>query len=80
MWRKNVRKYRLVLMLLAMSCLSCCAQVNCEQSALPVFPKGGIKVAEELQNLSAEEYPYLWEWLARLNKLRLELEINREVK
>lgn len=78
MWRKSVRKYRLLLMLLVMSCLSCCAQVNCEQSALPVFPKGGTKVADELQNLSAEDYPHLWEWLARLNKLRLELEANKK--
>lgn len=67
-------------MLLVTSCLNCCAKVNCEQYELPVFPKGGAPVADELQNLSAEEYPHLWEWLARLNKLRLELEINKEVK
>jgi hypothetical protein len=41
---------------------------------LPQFPYAGPMVADELQNLSAEQYPYLWEWVGRLNKLRLELE------
>jgi hypothetical protein len=41
---------------------------------MPEFPVGGAKVADELQHLSAEEYPNLWEWLARLHKLKLELE------
>lgn len=61
-------------MLIVMSCLSCCATVNCEPPPMPEFPVGGIKVADELQHLSAEEYPNLWEWLARLHKLKLELE------
>ena len=61
-------------MLIVMSCLSCCAAVNCEPLPMPEFPVGGAKVADELQHLSAEEYPSLWEWLARLHKLKLELE------
>lgn len=40
-----------------------------------MFPKAGKKVAAELENLSAAEYPNLWEWIARLNKMRKELEI-----
>ncbi len=80
MCRKNERKYKLSLMLLVTSCLCCCAKVSCEQPLKPVFPHGGAPVADELQNLSAEEYPHLWEWLARLNKLRLELENNEEDK
>jgi len=41
---------------------------------LPQFPLAGAQVAAELEHLSAEEYPRLWEWLARLNKLKQELE------
>lgn len=62
-------------MLLALSFLSSCAAANCELAELPVFPKAGAKVADELENLSFEEYPNLWEWIARLNKMRKELEI-----
>jgi hypothetical protein len=41
---------------------------------LPQFPHAGAKVAAEAENLSAEEFPNMWEWFARLNKLRQELE------
>lgn len=61
-------------MLIAMSCLSSCAPVVCENTVMPLFPVGGAGVAAEMQNLSAEEYPALWEWIGRLNKLRQELE------
>jgi len=61
-------------MLIVMSCLSSCARAVCEPMILPQFPYAGPMVADELQNLSAEQYPYLWEWVGRLNKLRLELE------
>lgn len=61
-------------MLIVMSCLSSCAPVVCEPLALPQFPYAGSNVANELQNLSAEDFPALWEWLGRLNKLRQELE------
>ena len=61
-------------MLIAISCLNSCAPVICEQTMLPEFPQAGLQVAEELYNLSAEEFPHLWEWIGRLNKLRLELE------
>jgi len=61
-------------MLLALSLLNSCARVNYETSDLPQFPHAGKKVAAEAENLSAEEYPNLWEWFARLNKLRQELE------
>ena len=74
MWRKNGRKFRLGPMLLALSCLNSCARVNCEPVNLPQFPHAGAKVAAEAENLSAEEFPNMWEWFARLNKLRQELE------
>ncbi|MBQ7632881.1 MAG: hypothetical protein IJS88_02045 [Alphaproteobacteria bacterium] len=48
--------------------------MNCESINLPQFPHAGEKVAAEAESLSAEEYPNLWEWFARLNKLRQELE------
>ena len=62
-------------MLVVMSCLSSCAPANCDLATImPVFPKAGIKVADELETLSMQDYPHLWEWLGRVNKLRLELE------
>jgi hypothetical protein len=39
----------------------------------PEFPPAGSRVAQELDNLTADEYPYLWEWIGRLDKLRQEL-------
>jgi len=74
MWQRKELRYKLSLMLIVMSCLSSCAPAVCEQVILPQFPHAGPKVADELQNLSAERYPNLWEWIGRLNKLRLELE------
>jgi hypothetical protein len=62
-------------MLLVMSFLNSCAAENCEFAPLPLFPKAGSKVASELETLSATDYPNLWEWIARLNKMRKELEI-----
>lgn len=61
-------------MLIVMSCLNSCVQTTCEETVLPQFPYAGPMVADELENLSAGQYPYLWEWIGRLNKLRLELE------
>lgn len=62
-------------MLLALSCLSSCAADFCDcRSIMPIFPRAGVNVAAELENLSDKEYPHLWEWIGRLNKLRLELE------
>ena len=61
-------------MLIALSFLNSCAKDFCEYGPLPVFPRAGNAVAAELDNLSDLEYPHLWEWIGRLNKLRLELE------
>ncbi len=62
-------------MLLVMNFLNSCAAENCNFAPPPLFPKAGSKVAAELENLSAADYPNLWEWIARLNKMRKELEI-----
>ena len=61
-------------MLIVISFLNSCAPEICEQSVLPQFPRAGVQVADELQTLSSEEFPHLWEWIGRINKLRLELE------
>ncbi len=74
MRQRKEPRFKLVLMLIVMSCLNSCARDICEPVILPQFPYAGPKVADELQNLSAEKYPHLWEWVGRLNKLRLELE------
>ena len=41
----------------------------------PVYPVGGKNVGNELQKLDVKEYPYTWEWIGRVDKLRQELEI-----
>lgn len=74
MWRKKELRFKRIRMLLALSLLSSCARANCEPLTLPQFPYAGAKVADEAEGLSAEEFPNLWEWFARLNKLRQELE------
>lgn len=64
-------------MLLALSCLSSCAKDFCEYNyPAPVFPRAGAGVVTELESLSDKEYPYLWDWIGRLNKLRQELEVD----
>lgn len=60
-----------VLTLTVIPLLSSCAQVSCN---CPVYPIAGPKVAEELEKASAEDFPYTWEWIARINKLKEELE------
>lgn len=35
----------------------------------------GKKVGQELTKLSYQEYPNTWEWLARIHKLKQELEL-----
>ncbi len=60
-------------MLIVMILLTSCRQIN--YSNCPQYPVAGHKVAEELKKLSYEEYIHTWEWIARINKLRQELEL-----
>lgn len=60
-------------MLVVMSCLSSCNTTV--YNYCPMYPIAGPKVAQELEQISAQAYPYTWEWLGRINKLRQELEI-----
>ncbi len=80
MCRKKKRVFILSLMLTAANLLSSCAKENCEAVFLPVYPVAGPKVAEELSHLPAGDYSHFWEWLARINKLRLELAEYRNFK
>lgn len=61
-----------VLMLLSLSCLSSCAAANYDPIVCPVYPVAGKKVAAEIEKITGEAF---WEWLARINKLRQELEL-----
>lgn len=75
MWHTNEQKFILHLMPIAMLCLNSCAPENCEISSVAAYPTAGPKVAAELEKLSFEEYKNTWEWIARINKLRQELEV-----
>ncbi len=57
-------------MLLNLIYLSSCTQINYDNC--PIYPVAGSKVAQELVELNA---PAFWEWMGRINKLRLQLEI-----
>lgn len=57
-------------MLLSLICLNSCVTQNC--NFCPIYPIAGPKVAASIENISTPEF---WEWLARINKLRQELEI-----
>ena len=60
-------------MLAVLSFLNSCTVAN--YNNCPTFPIAGEKVAIELEKASCNEYPYTWEWIGRLNKLRMELEL-----
>jgi hypothetical protein len=75
MFLKNEQRFSLVLMLVALSCLSSCTAVNSDNC--PVWPTAGPTVAVELERVSYSEFPNSWEWIGRLNKLRQELELCR---
>lgn len=73
MLKEKKPKFGRSLMLIVLICLSSCTTTgynNC-----PVYPAAGNKVAEELENISYEQAPHFWQWLGRINKLRLELEL-----
>ena len=73
MLKKKKLKYVQNLMLLMMSLLTSCKQIN--YNYCPIYPIAGQKVAEELKKLNHDEYLYTWEWIGRINKLRQELEL-----
>lgn len=60
-------------MLVVLSLSGCSLTAN--YSNCPRYPVAGKKVADELKNVSYDQAPNFWEWLARINKLRQELEL-----
>ena len=70
--RKNL-PYILALTLGVTLCLSSCVKTNYEYC--PSYPPAGPDVAKELEQLEFNQYPSFWEWLARIDKLRQELEL-----
>jgi len=52
---------------------ACSCKINYD--VCPAYPIGGKKVGLELNRLNGEQYPALFEWLARINKLKQELEL-----
>ena len=67
---KQRRKWPRVLMLLLTLSASGCAKAICDS---PPWPVAGAAVARELDYLPEKDFPALWEWLARLEKLRDQL-------
>lgn len=62
-------------MLIAMISLGGCETATFNASVIcPPWPKAGPQVADELSRLPALDYPATWEWIARLEKLRDQLE------
>ena len=58
--------------------LLCSCSMKVDYNLCPVYPVGGKPVAEELKNVPYEGYEDFWEWVARVNKLREELELCRK--
>jgi len=73
MLKKKKLKYGLGLTLLLMSLPACSCKINYDNC--PIYPVGGKSVGTELKRLNGAEYPALFEWLGRINKLRQELEL-----
>ncbi len=66
----------LALMPAVMLCLSSCKTISSEYTfPCPVYPIAGEKVAQELKKADYASFPYTWEWIGRINKLRQELEL-----
>lgn len=63
-------KYWQSLMLISLICLSSCTTKNYEYC--PTYPVAGKKVAEEIKDIEGDNF---WEWMGRINKLRLQLDL-----
>ena len=63
-------------MKVATLCLNSCAVTNSDHIvSCPIYPIAGENVAKELEKADYTSFPYTWEWIGRINKLRLELEL-----
>lgn len=70
MHKRQPPSFRLLLMLLSLSSLNSCVTKNSDYC--PVWPIAGVKVAAEIEQFEGQAF---WEWMARLNKLRQQLEL-----
>jgi len=61
------------IMLAVISFLNSCAAINYDNC--PVYPIAGENVGKELENIPYSGYENFWEWLARINKLKEELDL-----
>lgn len=73
MLKSKKLKFGASLTLAIVSLSACSCKINYD--VCPVYPKGGEKVGQELSKLNTAEYPALFDWLGRINKLRQELEL-----
>lgn len=48
-------------------------------SICPVYPVAGAKVADELAGLEYQNFINTWEWIGRIDKLRQELELCKQM-
>ncbi len=70
MLQPNKTKFYLILMLISTNFLASCSTTD--YNFCPAYPVAGAKVGDELKEINA---PHFWEWMGRINKLRLQLEL-----
>ena len=73
MWKKKRQKFGRLLLPAVIICLSSCVRANYDNC--PAYPIAGPLTAAELEKIPYNGYENTWEWLARINKLRQELEL-----
>lgn len=69
------RKLIYILSLILAVIVLCSCSTTVSYNICPSYPVGGEKVAEELEKVPYDGYEDFWEWIARINKLREELEL-----
>lgn len=68
---------RRALPLIVAAWLSGCAGANSDLSTCPPWPEAGPKVAAELERVPYEGYEDFWNWVARLDTLKRQLDACR---
>lgn len=73
MLKKKKLKYIALLLLFLLTLFGCSTTAN--YNNCPTYPVGGPNVGAEVSRLDVAEFPYTWEWIGRIDKLRQELEL-----
>lgn len=60
-------------MLATVSLSSCSCKINYD--VCPTYPIGGERVGKEISRLNSAEFPALFDWIGRINKLKQELDL-----